>query len=113
MYQYNAKLVKVIDGDTIDANIDLGFGIAHTIRVRLSGINTTELRSKVETDRILAQKAKSRVIELIGQKGSDGFVVHTFKDSQEKYGRYLAKVVFADGTSLNDTLLTEGLAVPY
>lgn len=113
MYQYNAKLLRVIDGDTIDANIDLGFGITHNIRLRLIGINTAELHSKFENDRILAQKAKDRVIQLMEQNSSAGFVVHTFKDAQEKYGRYLAKVVFSNGSVLNEILLNEGLAVPY
>lgn len=113
MYTYRAKLISVIDGDTIDVTLDLGFDIAHIIRLRLSGINTAELRSKIEEERIKAQAAKTRVIDLIEQKGKKGFTVQTFKDAQEKYGRYLAKVIFTDGTELNQTLLDEGLAVPY
>lgn len=116
MYEYNATIVNVVDGDTVDALVDLGFHITHKIRLRLAYIDTKELNSKVESDRILANAAKKRVEELVLNKK---VLIETYKT--DKYGRYIADVYFNEQivglglqfTSLNELLLNEGLAERY
>lgn len=104
MYTYNATVIEVIDGDTIDLNIDLGFDIWHIIRVRLNGINCAEKN----TD--LGKKAKSYVQGLLpaGTKIS----VTTYKP--EKYGRMLADVTVPNQSNiLNKLLVDNNFAVAY
>jgi micrococcal nuclease len=109
MYTYNATLDRVIDGDTVDLVIDLGFDITIKQTVRLNGINTPELHSTNPTEKAAAEKAKARLNELLtGQP----LIVNTKKDSREKYGRLLAEI-FINNTSVNQQMLTEGLGVAY
>ncbi len=109
MFEYQAKVLEVIDGDTIDVLIDLGFNVLHTLRLRLHGINTPETRTKNKDEKAKGLAAKTRLKELIeGKLDRD----RTEKDEQEKFGRYLA-VVFLDGVSVNQQLITEGHAVEY
>lgn len=109
MFSYYARVLEIIDGDTIDIAVDLGFNIQHIIRVRLHGINTPELRSKDAVVKGKAIAARNRLVELI-----EGKIVHveTIRDSKEKYGRYLA-VITANETNINQQLISEGLATPY
>lgn len=110
MFEYYARVHEVIDGDTIDVSVDLGFSIQHLIRLRLYGINTPELRSKDPAEKVMAVTAKNRLIGLI-----EGKIVKikTFKDKTDKYGRYLAEVFSSNNESINNMLLTEGLAKEY
>lgn len=109
MFEYSAKVLEVIDGDTIDVSIDLGFNVLHTIRVRLYGINTPETRTKNKEEKQKGLKAKERLKELIEGKI---VTIKTQKDDTEKFGRYLG-IVFLDNNNINQTLITEGLAVEY
>ena len=109
MYHYKAKLVRVIDGDTIELDIDLGFSITIRQTVRLSDINTPELRSKDPVEKINAQRAKSRLSELLN---SNPIMIKTEKDSREKFGRILGEIFIGD-TSINQQMINEGLAVSY
>jgi len=111
MYQYRATCLAVVDGDTVDLEIDLGLEIRHRIRVRLYGIDTPELHSTVASERAAAQKARVFVIDAIFGRP---LIVETIKDRTEKYGRYLANV-FVEGVekSVNAQLLEAGLAVSY
>lgn len=113
MYEYHGKILKVVDGDTLDVSVDLGFGISNILRLRLAEINTEELNDADMLKRAKAVEAKNRVIEICAEKGADGVIVSTFKDKKEKYGRYLAKINFTDGSCLNSILLEEGLAKRY
>ena len=112
MYTYKAKLDRVVDGDTIDAHIDLGFDITIHKRIRLAGIDTPESRTRDLEEKKRGLAAKDRLIELLG-KGS--LVV----ESREvgKYGRVLGVVVYPKNLDLpiniNDTLVKEGYAVEY
>ena len=109
LYHYKGKVVKVIDGDTIDVELDLGFSIFHKERFRLSGIDAWELRGEERDKGLLA---KARVIEL-APIGSD-IIVKTFKDSKGKYGRYLGEIQLpVMGRSINQILLEEGHAKLY
>ena len=113
MYTYKAKLDRVVDGDTIDVNIDLGFDITVHKRIRLAGIDTPESRTRDLEEKKRGLAAKYRLTEILDQ-GS--LVV----DSKEvgKYGRVLGVLtVHPDNLDLpinvNETLVREGHAVEY
>lgn len=125
MYQYAAKCIRVIDGDTLDLDVDLGFDIHFQLRVRLLGVNTPETSGpKAATEKEAGLRAKARVeglvrtdkVELLSGLPASSFpvplTIETAKDAQDKYGRYLARIILPDGKVLNDLLLAEGLAVP-
>ena len=105
MYEYQALVVSAHDGDTITANIDLGFHVNITETFRLSGINSPEI---VGPTKQLGIDARDFVRNLILNKT---ILIKTEKDKQEKYGRYLAEVYLADGRCLNDLLVENSLAV--
>lgn len=113
MYTYKAKLIKVIDGDTIDAEIDLGFGVFLKQRIRLYGINTPETRTKDLDEKELGLKAKDRLIELLPNE----FIVETILNKRGKYGRVLGNVMFetlnGEIINVNKLLVEEGHAVEY
>lgn len=114
MYEYAARVVNVVDGDTVDAAVNLGFDVVFNVRFRLYGVNTPE-KTGASKEKGLAAKAfaenwlKDRPI-----------TVKTVKDKQEKFGRYLAVIQDAshpeDGTvktTLNQALIDSGNAVAY
>lgn len=106
-YVYHAHIINVVDGDTIDANVDLGFNVFFKVRLRLNGIDTPELRDSNPELKALGFKAKQRVIELI----KDRMVVIESR-KVDKYGRYLADV-YLNSININQQLISEGLAVPF
>jgi len=109
MYEYKAKVLEVIDGDTIDVIIDLGFDVKFVSRLRLYGINCPESRTRDKVEKVKGLAAKARLKALIQDKE---VVVNTFKDKEEKFGRMLANITL-DGTLINDQLIVEGHAVAY
>lgn len=114
MYEYRVKKVlKVVDGDTIDVDIDLGFNISYTQRVRLAGIDTPESRTKDKAEKILGLEVKDRLKKAID--AATNIVIKTEKpDSSEKYGRILGWVFLDDNkVSINQTLIDEGYAWGY
>jgi len=107
LFEYKAKVVKVVDGDTVDVEIDLGFNHKFKTRLRLFGINTPELRGE---ERPKGLEAKNYVKERIYNKN---IVIRTYKDKTGKYGRYLADIFYGDDErNLNQELLEIGLAMP-
>lgn len=106
MYEYKAKVKKIVDGDTIAVEVDLGFELTQVMVLRLYGLNTPEI---VGVEREKGLEAKQFVQDRlpIGKE----VIVKTFKDKKEKYGRYLAEVIF-DNQSLNQLLLNSGIAQP-
>lgn len=109
MYHYEAKVVKVVDGDTIDLDIDLGLKISSRQRVRLKGINTPEMRSRDEKEREAGKEARRFVVERVANK-----FVEVETEKQGKFGRYLATIYYGDNSAnLNKELLEKGLAVPF
>ena len=114
MYEYRIKKVlKVVDGDTIDVDIDLGFNISYYQRVRLAGIDTPESRTTDKEEKILGLEVKDRVKHLIDNAKT--VVIRTEKpDSSEKYGRILGWL-YLDGaeTSVNHALIADGFAWEY
>jgi micrococcal nuclease len=114
MYEYRIKKVlKVVDGDTIDVDIDLGFNISYTQRVRLAGIDTPESRTKDLKEKALGLEVKDKLKKSI--EAAKLVVVKTEKpDSTEKYGRILGWVYLdGDTRSLNEQLIDEGYAWGY
>lgn len=113
-YEYNALCTKVVDGDTYDFDVDLGFKIHTKQRFRLMGVNTPETYGvkKDSEEYKKGMEAKEFVVSLLEGKN---FVIRTFKDKQGKYGRYLCDVVLSsDGEQeklLSQELITSGLAV--
>jgi len=110
MYEYRAKVVRVVDGDTVDFRVELGFHISLEDRFRLYGIDAPERNSKDPEQRELAKKATGRLRELLPE-GKE-VTIRTLKDRREKYGRYLA-CVYSDGVWVEQILLDEGLAKVY
>mgnify|MGYP000886221157 CR=1 FL=1 len=111
-YIYRVKQVlRVVDGDTIDADIDLGFDISLTKRVRLSGVDTPESRT---TD--LKEKALGLEVKEWLKKNLDGkkniLIKTELPDSTEKYGRILGRL-YVDDVCLNDRMIAEGYAWTY
>lgn len=115
MYTYNARVIKVIDGDTIDLEIDLGFHVKVTKRARLSGIDTYEKNSRLVFEREKAAKATALLTNILQKKIVK---IKTFIDKEDKYGRILVEVYandsdFENHNSVNIMLIQEGLALPY
>jgi micrococcal nuclease len=114
MYEYHVKKINnVVDGDTIDVDIDLGFDISFSSRVRLAGIDTPESRTKDLAEKKLGLEAKEYVKSKI--KDAKEVVIKTEKmDSSEKYGRILGWL-FLDGSkvSVNEQMIADGYAWGY
>lgn len=114
MYEYKAKLVKVVDGDTVDAMIDCGFSVYRKERIRLLGIDAPETRTRDKKEKAKGLITKARLKELI-KEGKNEFIVKTFLDGKGKYGRLLGVLynLEVSGETFNDMLIAEGLAKPY
>ena len=107
MYKYNAKLDRVVDGDTVDALVDLGFDTWKKVRIRMHGMNAPESRTRNLEEKKLGLAAKARLIELL----DDGnFILQSH--GVGKYGRCLGTLWIGD-TDINKTLITEGHATEY
>ena len=117
MYTYNIDLLKVVDGDTIDAKIDLGFNVSIKKRVRFSGVNTPECRTKDLEEKAKGLAAKDRVKQLLEGTNKIQLTSH----GVGKFGRCLGEIHIdvVDGKetltleSLNELLIKEGHAVEY
>jgi len=115
MYEYRAEVIKVVDADTLDLKVDLGFKISQEMRVRLARIDAWEVRGE---EREKGLEATQFVLELFANLEEDYIVIRTDKDKTGKYGRYLAEIIIMnpDGTekfNLNELLVKEGHAGWY
>lgn len=114
MYEYYVREVKnVVDGDTIDVVIDLGFNVLFEQRVRLAGIDTPESRTSDKAEKALGLEAKEYLKKNI--KSAKNIVIRTEKmDSSEKYGRILGWVYLdGDSESINNKMIIDGYAWGY
>lgn len=112
LYTYKAKILEVVDGDTLDILIDLGFEVSYKTRIRLLGVDTPEIHSKNADIKKSGQISKKFVEEWVGR--NPDVIVSTVKDKSEKYGRILATLrPLAGDEALNDLLIREKMAVPY
>ena len=107
------KVLKVVDGDTIDADIDLGFDISLTKRIRLAGIDTPESRTTDLKEKALGLEVKEWLKKRL--EGAKDILIKTqLPDSTEKYGRILGKLyINNEETSLNEQMIDEGYAWSY
>jgi micrococcal nuclease len=110
MYEYNCKIVRVIDGDSILIDIDLGFSHwIHNESIRLYGIDTPECRTRDAEEKAAGLLAKEFVEEALHVGGT-----YTLTTKEKgKFGRYLGTIYLTDDTSINAALVKERLAVPY
>tara|TARA_R110000782_G_scaffold194969_1_gene284558 strand:+ start:639 stop:1094 length:456 start_codon:yes stop_codon:yes gene_type:complete len=115
MYEYRCKVNKVIDGDTVDVDIDLGFGIILTDeRVRIMGIDTPESRTRDKIEKLFGLASKKRLKELLSKQCVLKTEINkNGEDMKGKFGRVLGDFVAADGRMITDILIKEGYAVPY
>jgi micrococcal nuclease len=115
MYEYRVKVLRVVDGDTVDVDIDLGFGVwLKDERVRMMGIDTPESRTRDLVEKKFGLASKARLKELLGkdailktQINKDG------EDMKGKFGRILGDFVTKDDRMATDVLVEEGHAVAY
>ena len=120
MYEYRTKLVKVVDGDTVDVDIDLGFGVwLKKERVRIMGIDTPESRTRDKVEKVFGKAASKRLKELLGpnpvlrtQIARDG------EDMKGKFGRILGDFDVYDASldawrAVTAVMADEGHCVPY
>jgi micrococcal nuclease len=110
MYEYNCKIVRVVDGDTVDVDIDLGFGTWRcSERIRLYGVDTPECRTRDDEEKAAGLLAKAFVEDALHVGGT-----YTLQTREKgKFGRFLGVIFIAGKTSINTALVTEHLAVPY
>lgn len=114
MYEYQAKLIRVVDGDTIDMMIDVGFKMTTEQRIRLKGIDTPETwRQKKDSEEYKRGMAAKDYVEQRLKANGNEFLVRTDK-LPGVYGRYIADILLPDSDkSLNAELLKKGHAKPY
>lgn len=113
--EYDVVLLKSVDGDTVDVDIDLGFGVwLRNERVRIMGIDTPESRTANEVEKLFGKAAKNRLKELLE---NGGVLITTEEASGEdmrgKFGRILGDFRTPDGKLVTEVMIAEGHCVPY
>ena len=111
MYEYGCKVTRVVDGDTIDVDLDLGFNIYHKCRVRLYGIDTPESRTRDKDEKARGKLAAKFLQDAISN-GKHVILQTQLKDSKGKFGRVLASVI-VDGIDINQQMIDNHMAVKY
>ena len=111
MYEYGCTVTRVVDGDTVDVILDLGFSIFHKCRVRLYGIDTPESRTRNKDEKVRGKLASKYLSDAI-HNGTKVVLRSKLKDSKGKYGRVLGEVV-VDDININVSMIENYLAVEY
>lgn len=115
LYVRRAKIVRLVDGDTVDVDIDLGMAITTRQRLRLFGINTPEVRGPEKASGHAATQHLADLLVEFRHEGEWDIVVQTYKDKKGKYGRYLADLIGVDEdgnpVNLNERMVADGHAV--
>jgi len=113
-YHYNAELIRVVDGDTVDLAVDLGFNVKVKERFRLFGINAPESRTRDLEEKARGLAAKEALKTFL-EHHSDRLVVRSIKDKKGKYGRYLGELLITAATggytNVNVWMVQHGFAV--
>jgi micrococcal nuclease len=123
-YEFPVVITRIIDGDTVDALIDIGFKIKYHERIRLLGLDTPESRTSNKKEKVLGLEAKARIKELISsanviprKKGKKDVILKTSKDGKGKFGRILGEIWINSNTgdpfNVNQALIDEGHARWY
>ena len=111
MYEYKCQIDRVVDGDTVDVVLDLGFSILHKARVRLYAIDTPECRTRNKDEKARGLLAKNFIVQAVNS--GKNFVIQThLKDSKGKFGRILGTLII-DDLDINEALVDNYLAVAY
>jgi len=115
MYEYKVTVLRVVDGDTVDVDIDLGFGIVlSNERVRIMGIDTPESRTRDKVEKKFGLASKARLKSLLGKTAVLKTQINkNGEDMKGKFGRILGDFVASDGRMVTDILVEEGHAVAY
>tara|TARA_R100000234_G_C4999727_1_gene179735 strand:- start:882 stop:1289 length:408 start_codon:yes stop_codon:yes gene_type:complete len=113
MYEYGCKIVRVVDGDTVDVDIDLGFGIwVHKERIRLYGMDTPESRTRDLEEKKYGLLAKDKVLEWLPEGSSQ--ILITVKDKAGKFGRVLGQfIIDHELNTLNAWMIHNHYAAEY
>tara|TARA_R110001592_G_scaffold115415_1_gene315848 strand:+ start:58 stop:480 length:423 start_codon:yes stop_codon:yes gene_type:complete len=111
MYEYSCTVDRVVDGDTIDVILDLGFDILYRSRVRLYGIDTPESRTRNKDEKVRGKMASAYLKKAINS-GKKVVIETKLKDSKGKFGRVLGNVM-VDGININQLMIVNYLAVAY
>lgn len=111
MYTYKIKkFKKIVDGDTIDVEINLGFGVTISQRVRLKGINAAETKTLNLEEKEKGLKAKEWLSQQLSKEGE--WIIETTKE--DKYGRMLGTLyLVGEPVTVNERMINDGIAVPY
>ena len=113
MYEYKCKVKRVVDGDTMDVILDLGFDVHHAVRVRLAGIDTPECRTRDLDEKARGKLAKKFLENWLSQEyEKKKIVIKTFKKSKGKFGRALAEI-WVNDVNVNEDIIECYHAVPY
>ena len=110
MYEYTCTVTRVVDGDTIDVILDLGFSILHKCRVRLYGIDTPESRTRDLDEKARGILSKSFLQDALVQ--SNKVIIKTQKDAKGKFGRVLGEL-YVNDININQLMVDKYLAVAY
>jgi len=117
MYEYKCKILRVVDGDTVDVDIDLGFGVwMHKERVRMMGIDTPESRTRDRVEKAFGLASKERLKELLPIGSIQVLkteIDRSGEDKKGKFGRILGDFLTDDDRRCTDILVEEGHAVAY
>ena len=111
MYEYSCEVKRVVDGDTVDVILNLGFDIFYKSRVRLYGIDTPESRTRNKDEKARGKMAAAYLEDAINN-GNTVVIQTKLKDSRGKYGRVLGNVV-VDDVNINEQMVDKHLAVKY
>jgi len=123
-YQFPVVITRIVDGDTVDARIDMGFKIVYEERIRLLGLDTPESFTSNKKEKVLGLEAKARIKELIAEanvlpkkRGKKDVVLKTSKHGKGKFGRILGEIWInantGEGINVNQALIDEGHARQY
>jgi len=114
MYQYKCKINKVLDGDTVDIDLDLGFNIVlANQRVRMAGIDTPESRTSNKEEKPRGLLSKKKLAEKLPVGSWQIIETQKSNSNDDKFGRILGVFILEDGTKVNDWLIKNNYAVPY
>lgn len=106
MFEYEASNIRVIDGDTVECSLDLGFHVSIREKLRLYGINAPEMRGDTSE---AGKRAADHLLTMIAEDSP--IRIKTQKDKQGKYGRYIATLFGASGANINQRMVYHGYAV--
>ena len=112
LFHYKATVDRVVDGDTIDVTLDLGFDISYRGRVRFQGINAPESRTRDAVEKAAGLAAKRYVEDWINGH-EQRVIIQTSLDDRGKFGRILGRILNDQGECLNDEMVSLGHATPY